>query len=618
MLSAHRRHSPDTKIFIVMSSGTDPSLHMLYSLTNGKTLELPASSYVRGKIKIIRWYQDPGISSETSVSPTLTPLSIIRKVLTYTEPKYMPWMNTYLNIHQNQYDAAKEIIDYFAAGCYDVILAAEMQSGKSGTIRYLIHHLLHVSGNDDRWESHMKPENVFFICGMNDNDLRRQACMEFSSTYELLKTDNILFSKQLQTWNGDPNMVSVVIVDESHYAAQVSSQVDKFFRKLQSRTNKFPLHIVSVSATPMAEIASMSNHQDKGIVYLKPGSDYYGISDLFNAGLIYQSINITDNMNGFCDLLCQEYEYQNDHSMKKYNIVRLPSQWYYQDLEDQIRGLDLDIEIINYHSTCQQDMLDFNNLINIPPPKFTLIWIYGTLRAGKQLNTQHIGFVHDTASSRPDTIAQSLLGRILGYGKARHRVKCFTDLESANLIRIWFNGMFDSTRIPRKSNAILDGYNGESTKWALHPSIGVMLDPETTAHYRALKQEFGNRYPYKWDFFADVLAAADGVNKAELQRILTDYEISPSGGLTILTETNAPRSFAEHWISYYYYHLQEKAVRGFDVVGLESGSYYHIYANLNIESLQYGYVLVCYKEYVNDDIGREHTRVSSKSRYYRV
>lgn len=616
MLSKHRSHKSDDIICIIMSGSNDTSIE--YSLG---TLELPNSSYVKGRLNIIRWYL-----RSLRATPILTPLNCIRQVLTYTEPKYMPWMDHYLNVHENQYLAAKEVIDFYECGCRDVILAAEMQSGKTGTVRYLVHHMLHVSGPPgalgSEWERQLQPDNIYFICGMNDNDLRAQACQEFKG---LLRESNIMFSKQLQRWNGsddgptggDPNTVSMVIVDESHYAGNVFSQVDKFFRKLKRRTNKWQPLVLSVSATPMAEIAA--NKQDKGIVYLRPGPNYYGISDLFNAGLIYQSVNITDNTSAFLDLLCGEYEFQKEREQLKYNIVRLPSQWYYKDLEDEISALDLQVDFINYHSlTLHQgavDMVDFNRVTVAPPKRFTLIWIYGTLRAGKQLNTTHIGFVHDTATSRPDTIAQSLMGRILGYGKSGHRVKCFTDLESANLVRIWFNNMFDATRIPRKSGAIVNGYSEGSIKWALHPSIGVKLSPEIAAHYRCLKQEHNNRYPFKWDFFADVLACADGLVKPELTRIFNEYEIGPSGGLMILTESNAPRSFAEHWISNYYYHLKGRPVRGFDVEGVESGRYYHVYANLNINSLQYGYVLVCYKEYINDDVGREHIQVSANSRY---
>lgn len=625
MLSKHRSHASDEVICIIMTPQIQGQVQgqvqghtsaIEYNITHNKGLELPNSYYDRNRIKIIRWYL-----RSLRATPILTPLNSIRRVLTYTEPKYMPWMEHYLNIHENQYNAAKEIIDYYECGCRDVILAAEMQSGKSGTIRYLIHHMLHVSANvnekSEEWEQALRPDNIYFICGMNDNDLRSQACQEFKG---LLNSNNIMFSKQLQKWNqnGDPNTVSAVIVDESHYAGQVFSQVDKFFQRLKKRSVKWQPLVLSVSATPMAEIAAIK--QDKGIVYLKPGPNYYGISDLFNAGLIYQSINITENMQAFLDLVCKEYEFQTERSMKKYNIVRLPSQWYYQDLEDSIKGLDLDVSFINHHSQSQLDMIDFNQLTTEEPDRFTIIWIYGTLRAGKQLDTSNIGFVHDTSQSRPDTIAQSLMGRILGYGKAGHHVKCFTDLESANLVRIWFSNMFDATRIPRKSCAILNGYSDVAIKWALHPSIGVRLDKDLAAHYRCLKQEHGNRYPYKWDFFADILACADGTIKPELTKILGEYTIGPSGGLMILTETNAPRSFAEHWISNYYYHLKNRPVRGFDVESAdveETGAraFYHVYANLNINSLQYGYVLICYKEYIDGEMGREHIQVSSKSRY---
>lgn len=608
MLSPHRGHINNDKpmTYQININGR------LMQIDDKKSVILPDEYLKTHKERVLKWKR----GTETSLS-RLTPLSLIRRHMTYTEPQYMPWMKQRLNIHENQYYAARDIIEYFECGCNNVILAAEMQSGKTGTVRYVVHHLLHTSGPSDAWEERMQSDRIYFICGINDNDLRKQAVVEFKG---LLSCDNIMFSKQLQKWNHDPpqykrNRVSVVIIDESHYAGQTNSQVDKF---LKSTRHCHPL-ILSVSATAMAEMA-MSQHTDKGIAYLKPGPGYYGIKDLFDAGRIHQSVDITNKTTDFIDLVSNEYEMQRERDELKYNIVRLPSQWYYRDIEDELSDLDLDIDYINYHSQLaeseqQIDICDFNAVIHRKPQRFTIIWIYGTLRAGKQLNTHHIGFVHDTAHSSPDTIAQSLLGRILGYGKKRHMVTCYTDIKSARLIEKWFINMFDVTKIPKGSKAIINGYADKILKWELHPSIGVKLSNALTAEYRSLKQFHGHRYPYKWELFEDIIASADGNIQSELARIFSDYEVGPGGGLMVLTENNVARSFAEHWIGNYYNHLKGKPVRGFDVNDDHTGSYYYVYVNLNIKSLQYGYVLVTYKEYVGKNKGKTHILVNPKSRF---
>jgi len=105
----------------------------------------------------------------------------------------------------------------------------------------------------------------------------------------------------------------------------------------------------------------------------------------------------------------------------------------------------------------------------------TIIWIYNSLRAGKQLNTENIGFVHDTSFSKPDTIAQSLLGRIFGYNKRKDGVRCYTDMNAAKGMLDWVNSMYDASFIPQGSRNIIQGYSDRPVKWHLHPPLLVHL-----------------------------------------------------------------------------------------------------------------------------------------------
>ena len=106
-------------------------------------------------------------------------------------------METWLNVHPNQYNAGIEIIEYFQVGINRVVLMAEMQSGKTGTTRYVVHVLQRLTPPSGWNDEKFKPENIYFICGMNDNDLRTQAINEFSG---LIPEKNVLFS--FITWFG--------------------------------------------------------------------------------------------------------------------------------------------------------------------------------------------------------------------------------------------------------------------------------------------------------------------------------------------------------------------------------------------------------------------------------
>ncbi len=627
MLHAHRGVN-EQKIIIHESSATEA---ISLKLTPEEGYEI-SNRWSGSTTPTVAW-----CSNEDKSTLKLTAITGLRRYFNYTEPSYSQHIKKWLNVHPNQYQAAKEVVEYFLCGINNVILTAEMQSGKSGTARYVVHSLLHHSGPSDEWDARMVPERMYFICGMNDNDLRRQAIKEFAG---LIPESNILFSKQLQ--RGFPSSgalaPSLVIVDESHYASNVNSLVDKFMKSVDSSSL-----ILSVSATAMAELAT-SQSMGKAMVYLKPGDNYYSIRDIFRRGLVHQAVNITTNQREFIDLVTEEYDHQMDHSELKYNIVRIPSQWYYQDLEDDIRSLGLNIDFINHHtssaltspssissSVSEEDDVwasapplspntpnpqkadDFNDYISTAPQRFTIIWIYGSLRAGKQLNTTHIGFVHDTAESAPDTIAQSLLGRILGYNKRNNHVKCFTDVKSAKLMCTWMSNVYDITKIPSGSRGIVNGYTDNIKKWQLHPPLAVMLDMNTRSYFRALKQKHSNRYPYKQEFIDAVIQAADGISKSEIEHIFETHEPGRCGGLMILIETNAHRTFNDYWDYNYRSWLNQTPVRGFDVVA--PGKYYYLYANLNINSPEYGVVLITRKEYLNSKPEAGYVRVKQSSRF---
>jgi len=523
-----------------------------------------------------------------------------------------------LNIHENQCSAGKEIIKHFETGISKhVILVAQMQSGKTGTAKYVVYNLSKPKQSHNS-ESELKLDDTkfYFICGMNDNDLREQAINEFKG---LIPKERILFSKQLQALNHSEKKLtpSLVFVDESHYASESNSQIDLFFKKIGDSEQPY---IVSISATPMAEIAT-SYKYSKSIVRLNPGVGYYGIRDIFSKCLIFPSINITKNMDKFIDLVSTEYEIQQSNNQKKYNIVRLPSQWYFKDIEEEIQELELDIDFINHHSQFSK-IDDFNNYLSKKPNKMTIIWVYNSLRAGKQLNTTHIGFVHDTAESKPDTIAQALLGRIMGYNKEKHNVRCYTDIESANSMLEWVNKSFDPCYIPQGSRSIIGGYTDKEIKWKLHPPIMVDLPDNIMPWYLEQKKTHCNRYPYKDEVICDLAEYAIGNDRVTLDKILNTYTPGKHGGLMILTEKNAEQSFVDHWHHNYQCYLKSVPTRGFEAEAEAEAEpydgenkFYYIFINLNKFSDEFGKALVVYKELINSKTEADYVTVNSKSRY---
>ncbi len=535
-----------------------------------------------------------------------------KKIKIIGNPKSNP---TYLlrrwNIHDNQVIAAKKILFNYSKGLNYCILVAQMQSGKTGTAKYICYYLQH----DKHELGSINADKTYFICGMNDNDLRNQAVSEFK---DLIPESNILFSKQLQKINKSNETsdtsdsdtdIDLLIIDESHYGSNKNSQLEQF----QNKMGKNARYILSVSATPMAEVASQCKY-GKGLVELNPGEGYYGLSDIFRNGLISQSVSLStdEGLQFLYDVIDDELERDDP----KYCIVRLPSQWYRSETEEDILECYSEIKFINHHSDYSTEA-DFNNYLKVKPETTTIIWIYNALRAGKQLETENIGFVYDTSDSKADIIAQSLLGRIFGYEKENHKVQCYTDMKAAHKMLNWINSLYCKESIPNGSKNIQNGYSDKVQKWNIHPPIIIDFQKKRSDEYYRLKITHHNRYPYKDDFIADLLEYSNPEDLVKIEEIIDDYAPGKCGGLMVLNEENTARSFKCHWDFNYNASLENKPVRGFDTTNESSDEdkFYYVYYNLNTNTNSYSKAMLVYKERINAPREAEHVKPSSKSMY---
>jgi hypothetical protein len=131
--------------------------------------------------------------------------------------------------------------------------------------------------------------------------------------------------------------------------------------------------------------------------------------------------------------------------------------------------------------------------------------------------------------------------------------------------------------------------------------------------------QHGPRYPYKADFLATLKVAAercltdDRLNVFE--RIMEEYRPTRDGGLMILTEHNAKRSFQDFWCRPYAAVLAGRPTYSFNCP--QYGKWYYIYVNLNLDSPEFGYVLVTYKERLLAGQTRsgQYARVNNHSRF---
>jgi len=316
----------------------------------------------------------------------------------------------------NQAESVNVIITRFESGERHIILAAQMQSGKTGTFTHLAKKFL-----KDRPEF-----NVLHICPMSDTRLKAQAEMDYQSVIpaEHMERVKIQFLQDFKTSAFTIQKNTLIIIDESDRDSSKEQSLDRLLRhnRIQMDGNTASLesknyYILSVSATPFAELSD-SHHQtsfNKHTVILSPGEGYKGICDFYERGNIKPNFEIMKNMDTFITIL-------RTHCERKYAVVRTHERTTkYDELFNTLTRHD--IRVVNCFPTSRNTLLkeatyieDLNEFMSHPPARTTVIVIHNILRAGQVIPKEHIGMVWEGSSvGNTDATLQGLPGRCCGY-----------------------------------------------------------------------------------------------------------------------------------------------------------------------------------------------------------
>jgi hypothetical protein len=357
-------------------------------------------------------------------------------------------------IHDNQIDAAKEIIKSFTAHNEQqdehlarnnhVVLVAKMQSGKTGTCNATI-NILEQTNLDS---SYFHIEKYFYITGMDSNGLHNQTLNRLCSDKEgqvisatidnvyskCISIDNKIGAKYFVLKNSDlrknnkKKLInlsnSLIFIDESHFGSGKKNVLTKFLEengvdwKNTKALKDNNIYIVSVSATPFDEI--ISDIADcKTIVELRTNKKYVGVSEyLYNDCIIntsnkdlqvveyikesYDRIKLNDNK-GVLIIRKDSEDFKNIEFIRNnFNLIELNTS----------KGFSIDYNSVYYSI---QAMID--STIGSETNKPIIFFVKGAYRAGMTLNPKHkdyVFMVYDY-SDTPETTAQGLLGRMCGY-----------------------------------------------------------------------------------------------------------------------------------------------------------------------------------------------------------
>lgn len=194
------------------------------------------------------------------------------------------------DLHAHQRRAARRVFDSFEQGYRAVILAAEMQSGKSGVAMALA-CLQRQSLSDRQICDRDQLKDTLFVLTMPDVQLLQQAEGDLAKARNVVVTNTIRFEQKVDGKAFAGRAPKLIIVDECHYGSSAEGQ--RYGRLFHYLAEDNPdCRIVFISATPLsallaAEDAKKVNRQiSTGIVFHKASPEYHGVRQMLAAGQV--------------------------------------------------------------------------------------------------------------------------------------------------------------------------------------------------------------------------------------------------------------------------------------------------------------------------------------------
>ena len=351
-------------------------------------------------------------------------------------------LNNYVFAHQK--DAAYRAFNYFNGGARAVIVAAEMQSGKSG-IALAMSCLQRDSLSDCDLCDRKKLKDTLYLVTMADISLLEQAKNDFSTSSNMVISNFANFRQSLETeFKHQPP--KLIIIDECHYGSnQEGIRYGNVFNYLDSEN--IGCKIAFISATPFSALYSsgsdsiLKQSYHTQLVFHKTSRDYHGIRSMHKH---HQIVKLDPTQRDFCQdsLLRRRFIRQFcEHQGPGWSLIRVPSgsaSLAKAILLDQ--GIDEDqIFIIGqklsgveeYEIGTIQDFKHAYEAASIFDDKLIAITVAGFragINFGSQMKEELINSWDSTISSIA-AIVQANIGRACGYHSNTHAIH-YTNLDA--------------------------------------------------------------------------------------------------------------------------------------------------------------------------------------------
>jgi len=419
------------------------------------------------------------------------------KILNVPNNKFRKSLNkAHGYLFDSQINTAREVVESMLRKVTrrnHVILAAKMQSGKTGVCNSIVNII-----SQTELHRYFGIDKYMFITGMNDCGLKEQTLKRVfqqviganeENTYSGLRSKKypgpkhffVMKNSDLLKYEGDINN-SIIFIDEAHYGSNEKNILSKFLygQKIDWKdTNdliKRNIYIVSVSATPFDEIVS-DTKQVKNIIELKPSKQYVGVSEYLKKGLIMDAEKEDIEEGGVI------FDYINDAHQRMANngvagVIIIRTRNFNIIKSDPYIAKDFDIyemyssgnnieynvfnekveELINKNEYNKRaaEMKKSSSIIGGMPMmrvKPLIVLIKGAFRAGITLDSRfkdYIYMIYDF-SIKADTTAQALLGRLCGYRDKTAAIEntyIYVNKKFADMYSAWENDFQNRSIVP--------------------------------------------------------------------------------------------------------------------------------------------------------------------------
>lgn len=237
--------------------------------------------------------------------------------------------NTILdNTFPHQHKAAQQAFAQFKTGSRAVVIAAEMQSGKSG-IALALSCLQRLSLSDEAIVDRKYLKDTLYLVTMADLTLQEQAKQDLSASKNVVVSNFTNFETTLNT-HFKLQAPKLIIIDECHYGSSKDSiRYHKIFNYLEHDNQR--CNVTFISATPFSALYAagadsiLRHNFHTKLVFHKTVNEYHGIREMHRHN---QLIKLAEDQRDFChdSLLQKRFIRQfKEHEGTGWSLIRVPS-----------------------------------------------------------------------------------------------------------------------------------------------------------------------------------------------------------------------------------------------------------------------------------------------------